>query len=161
MRFDDLEGDKRLTTVRQSRLIAESYRQLTGRDLLPGLGDGSGEEVARLIFEAPFVVVSAGGEGDPILNYANATALRLWEMSWDELTCTPARKTAEPMHREERARFLEKVRADGFIDDYAGIRISSTGRRFRIERATVWNLLNRSGEYGGQAATFADWSFLD
>ena len=43
--------------------------------------------------------------------------------------------------REERARLLETVARRGFIDDYSGVRISKTGRRFRIIRATVWNLL--------------------
>jgi hypothetical protein len=40
------------------------------------------------------------------------------------------------------------------------MRISSSGRRFWIERATVWNLLDADGVYRGQAATFADWALL-
>ena len=50
--------------------------------------------------------------------------------------------------------------ANGFIDDYAGIRISKTGRRFRIAQATVWNLLDERGIYSGQAAMFLRWEFL-
>ncbi|MGZ9083829.1 MAG: MEKHLA domain-containing protein [Rhodoplanes sp.] len=30
-------------------------------------------------------------------------------------------------------------------------------RRFLIERATVWNLLDRGGDYAGQAAMFRHW----
>jgi hypothetical protein len=46
------------------------------------------------------------------------------------------------------------VGRDGFIDDYAGTRISATGRRFRIERAVVWNLIDAAGVRHGQAAMF-------
>ena len=59
--------------------------------------------------------------------------------------CTPSRLTAEAPNREERARLLAAVTTRGFIDDYSGIRISNTGRRFRIAQATVWNLLMNVG----------------
>ena len=94
------------------------------------------------------------------MNYGNAAALALWEMSWPELTRTPSRLTAEAPNREERARLLAAVTAHGFIDDYSGIRISKSGRRFRIARATVWNLLDERGNYAGQAAAFSQWEFL-
>ncbi len=111
-------------------------------------------------FEVPFVLVSHGTEADPILNYGNAAALALWEMSWEELTRTPSRLTAEAPNREERARLLAAVAECGFIDDYSGVRISKTGRRFRIAQATVWNLLDERGQDAGQAATFSRWEFL-
>ncbi|HCB13671.1 MAG TPA: hypothetical protein DEP36_08925 [Gammaproteobacteria bacterium] len=38
------------------------------------------------------------------------------------------------------------------------MRIARTGRRFMIERATVWNLTDAAGQRCGQAATFRDWS---
>ena len=50
---------------------------------------------------------------------------------------------------------LDRVTSSGFIDDYAGIRISAKGRRFRIENAIVWNLIDADGVRHGQAATFA------
>jgi predicted DNA-binding protein (UPF0251 family) len=55
---------------------------------------------------------------------------------------------------------LEAVTERGFIDDYSGVRISKTGRRFRIAQATVWNLLNQEGKPCGQAAMFDHWEFL-
>jgi len=61
------------------------------------------------------------------------------------------------MHRDERQQLLDRTRAQGFVDDYAGIRISATGKRFRIEQAIVWNLLDEAGSYCGQAATFDRW----
>lgn len=144
--------------IAHSAMLARSFRHFTGRDLLPGLFNPAG--LSKNIFHAPFVLVSHGTETDPILNYGNQAALNLWEMSWDELTRTPSRLTAEAPQREERARLLAAVTERGFIDDYAGVRISKSGRRFRIERATVWNLINDRGEPCGQAATFSEWKFL-
>jgi hypothetical protein len=82
-------------------------------------------------------------------------------MTWGELIRTASRLTAEPVHRSERARLLAAVSGKGFIDDYSGIRISKTGRRFVIERATVWNLIDDLGAPYGQAATFSEWKYLD
>lgn len=117
-------------------------------------------QLAEQIFHAPFVLVSHGTEADPVLNYGNQAALALWEMSWTELTRTPSRLTAEAPNREERARLLAAVTARGFIDDYSGIRVSKSGRRFRIAQATVWNLLDERQHYCGQAAMFSHWEFL-
>jgi len=138
--------------------LLRTYHRWTGRHLIEPCGDELAE--ARMLFEAPFAVVSGGAEGDQILNYGNKTALNLWEMDWNTLTRTPSRLTAEPMHRDERAEFLRRVRERGFIDDYSGIRISSKGRRFRIAQATVWNVTDADGKYAGQAATFSKWEFL-
>jgi hypothetical protein len=142
----------------QTQLIARSLKHWTGRDLLPG--DFTEAEFAEKVFHAPFVLVSHGTEADPVLNYGNQSALALWEISWAELTRTPSRLTAEAPNREERARLLAEVTARGFIDDYSGIRISKSGRRFRIAQATVWNLLDGRKMYAGQAAMFSRWEFL-
>ena len=144
--------------VGHTSCLVRSFKKWTGRDLLRG--NYSPAELAKALFDAPFVVVSHGMQDDPILNYGNRRALRLWEMSWEELTSTPSRLTAEAPDREERARLLEAVTARGFIDDYAGVRISKSGRRFRINRATVWNLLTVDGKPCGQAAMFGEWKFI-
>jgi hypothetical protein len=149
---------QREEVVRHTACLVRSHRHFTGRELLPGVVDA--HEVSRRLFEAPFALVSHGTETDPVLNYGNATALRLWEMSWEELTRTPSRFTAEAPNREERARLLATVTAKGFIDNYSGIRISKSGRRFLIRQATVWNLITEAGLPCGQAATFSDWEFL-
>ena len=106
------------------------------------------------------VLVSHGTEPDPVLNYGNAAAQALWEMTWEELTRTPSRLTAEAPERGERARLLAAVTARGFIDDYSGVRISKIGKRFQIKKATVWNLITEQGEPYGQAAMFSEWKFL-
>jgi hypothetical protein len=144
--------------VTQTQIIARSLKHWTGRELLPG--NYSPAELAEKIYRAAFVLVSHGMEADPILNYGNQPALALWEISWDELVRTPSRLTAEAPNREERARLLAAVAQRGFIDDYSGIRISKTGRRFRIAQATVWNLLSETGQPCGQAAMFARWELL-
>lgn len=149
---------QRETVIRHSAVLARSYRRFTGRVLLSGLFNPLG--LSRYLFESPFVLVSHGTEADPVLNYGNAAALKLWEMSWEELTQTPSRITAEAPEREERARLLAAVTANGFIDDYSGIRISKSGRRFRIAQATVWNLVTEKGEPCGQAATFDRWEYF-
>ena len=153
-----LNSETASSRVAQTLLISRSLKYWTGRDLLPG--NFPAAEFAEKVFLAPFVLVSHGVEADPILNYGNQSALTLWEMSWAELTRTPSRLTAEAPNREERARLLAAVTARGFIDDYSGIRISKSGRRFRIAQATVWNLLDEHKNYAGQAAMFSQWEFI-
>lgn len=142
----------------RSLWILESYRRWLGRDLIDR--NGTDEEQARRLFETPFPVLAHGTQADPILMYANRATLELWEMTLEELLRTPSRLTAEPVHRDERARLLERVGRDGYIDDYSGVRISSTGRRFFIEQATVWNLVDAEGSPVGQAASFSEWGEL-
>lgn len=145
--------------VLQAQRIVDSHRLLTGRDLLPaGVRDAAA--VAAALQHSPLVVVSHGLEADPVLNYGNAAALALWEMPWDMFTRTPSRLTAEAPERGERERLLAAVSSQGFVDDYAGVRVSGTGRRFMIEQATVWNLLDERGARCGQAAAFAVWRYL-
>jgi hypothetical protein len=140
-----------------ARLVS-SLRHWTGRNLV----DASlpAEEQARSLFEAPFAVLSHDTAADPILNYANRAGLQLFELTWDELSAMPSRLTAEAPERSERTRLLAQVSVKGFIDDYSGIRVTKNGRRFLIDRATVWNLLDESGAPYGQAATFSSWKFL-
>lgn len=144
--------------VAHTQLLLNSYRRLIGADLIER--SGSLAEQDHRLFAAPFVVVSHGTQADPILNYGNQAALDLWELDIEPFTQMPSRLTAEPMHRDERARLLERTSRDGYVDDYSGIRISSTGRRFFLPQATVWNLIDEHGRYAGQAATFRDWQFL-
>lgn len=156
-----------------ANLLLRSYRRLTGRELLSQelsqecpqecpqeWQDEPRDETGRALYEAPFVVVSHDLRPDPVFNYGNRIALRLFEMTWEEFTSLPSRLSAEPMHRDERARLLDTVARQGFIDDYRGIRISKLGARFTIERATVWNVIDDSDVLLGQAAAFNAWTPL-
>lgn len=144
--------------VAHAGTLARSFRHWLGRDLLPGVAEPPA--LADALFAAPFVLVSHGTEADPVLNYGNRAALARWEMSWEELTRTPSRLTAEPVAREERARLLTEVTRHGHIANYAGVRIAKSGRRFRISEAVVWNLLDEVGAPCGQAARFDRWEDL-
>lgn len=145
--------------VQWVQLLLDSHCRWTGRELI--VRSGSQEDQAAALFAAPFVVASHGMEADPILNYANRMALELWELTWEQFTRTPSRLTAEPINRTERERMLARAAERGFIDDYRGIRISSSGRRFIVEDALVWNVVDAAGKKLGQAATFARWQFLE
>ena len=144
--------------VEWSQLLMNSYRHWVGRELMQR--EGKPEDQAQTLFLAPFVVVSHGMEEDPILNYGSQLALTLWEMTWEELLRTPSRITAEPVNRAEREWMLERARTRGYIDNYRGVRISHSGRRFLIENAVVWNVADPTGRRLGQAATFSRWTFL-
>ncbi|OBZ13813.1 MULTISPECIES: MEKHLA domain-containing protein [Bacillales] len=140
-----------------ARLLLDSYRRWTGKELLD---IEPGKSIREQLFHATTVILSHGTEADPVLNYGNQKGLGLWEMEWETFTSTPSRLTAEPMERAERDRFFEAVTANGYVDNYTGIRISSTGRRFYIVNATVWNLADESGGYLGQAAAFSEYRYL-
>ena len=76
--------------------MASSLVRATGIDLSCGL---TGVGLARALYEAPFALVSHNTDSDPRFNYANRTALTLFEMNWNEFTTLPSRMSAEPMLR--------------------------------------------------------------
>ncbi len=129
-------------------LLLDSYRHWTGRELLEG------DQSARALYHAPFAVLSHDSAADPCFTYANLAAQKLFEMSWPEIVGLPSRLSAEPLAQAERERLLARVTAQGYIDDYRGVRIARSGRRFTIQQATVWNLVNQDGVLLGQAACF-------
>lgn len=135
-------GDARLA------LIAESYQQLTGKQLLEAFDP-------QAMWSAPCAIVAHGTEDDPVFFYGNQAALRVFGMSFAEFTSLPSHLSAEPLERQARARLLERVTTEGFVDDYSGMRIAGNGNRFMITDATVWNLIDAAGVQHGQAATFA------
>ena len=134
--------------------LLDSYTYWTGQALITR--EGSLFDQAQRLFDSPFAVVSHGVQEDPVLNYGNRAALGLWEMDWDRFTQTPSRLTAEPVNREERARMLSQAKKQ----DYRGVRISSTGKRFLVEQATIWAIQHPDGTTLGQGATFSRWRFI-
>jgi hypothetical protein len=131
-------------------LIAESHQRLLGRVLVEPDGD-----VLEALWTSPLAIVAHGTEADPVFFFGNAAALKAFETDVETFTGMPSRLSAETPLREERQALLDRVTAHGFIDDYAGIRISAKGRRFRIGPAVVWNLIDAQGQRRGQAACFA------
>ena len=145
--------------VRRCRILCDSFARLLGRPLLPGL-PADDRALAQALYDAPVVIVSHGIEADPIFWFANRTAQRLWELDWARFTRMPSRQSVAADEHQDREELLRRAREHGYIDDYRGIRISASGRRFRIEDVILWNLTDDAGRRVGQAATFAQWSFL-
>ncbi|WP_037255038.1 MEKHLA domain-containing protein [Roseobacter sp. SK209-2-6] len=136
-----------------AELLAASHLGITGRALLPDRG-------AKALYHAPFPILSHDGAADPVLTYGNLAAQELWEMCWEELTALPSRLTAEPAHRAQRDAMFAEMRVKGFVENYAGIRISASGRRFEIRNAVIWPLIDAQGVKHGEAAAFQDYRFL-
>jgi hypothetical protein len=142
-------------------IVTESYFQLTGRQIsFNGAQDETTAGVAEAIFLAPFALVTHGIEKEPVFNYANKTAMQLFNMNWDEITALPSKYSAEMPNREQRSQLLQEVKENGYIENYSGVRIAKGGQRLYIEQATVWNLTDTTGAYYGQAAMFSHWRFL-
>jgi hypothetical protein len=137
-------------------LIAESFERLTGKPLVL-----EKHNIAESLWQAPTVIVAHGTEPDPIFFFGNKRALELFDISPEAFAAMPSRLSAEEGLRAERARLMERVARDGYIDDYSGVRISATDRRFHIAKATVWNVVDGAAQLHGQAAAFEDWAFLD
>lgn len=139
-------------------MLCRCHQRWTGRSLIePGL---SRLQAARHVYTAPYALLSHDTRPDPVFTYANQTALTLFELDWPTLLTLPSRFSAEPINQAERQRLLDQVSGKGYIDHYRGIRISRTGKRFWIENATVWNLLDDRGNPAGQAALFDRWQFI-
>ncbi len=120
------------------RLIVTSYARAIGEPLC---APGDLDDCDR-------VVLCHDTADDPRFVYANHAAVRLWERP---LLGTPSRLTAPPEARSERAAALS---SSTVVRGYSGVRITATGRRFRIMEATVWPVTDEQGAVRGQAAAF-------
>jgi PAS domain-containing protein len=132
-------------------LLTSSYRRITGKDLVPP--ELTRQEGIRWLYEdAPFGLLAHDTAPDPVFVYGNRNAQRRFEYSWDELTALPSRLSAEAPERAARENFLRQVAEKGYVDNYEGIRISKSGKRFPIANVTVWQLIDADGMIRGQAA---------
>ena len=78
-------------------------------------------------------------------------ALEVFELDFPRFIQLPSRFSAEPLAWEERMQLLYRVSRDGYIDDYASVRVLAAGKRFGIEQAVVWNLVDVAGKLHGKA----------
>ncbi len=140
------------------RLLA-SHRLAFGRPLL-ALGEAAPRQAAQELFAAATVVLAHDGGTDPRFTYANRAALALWRRPWAEMVGLPSRLSAEPSERGSRAATLARALSQRTVEDYAGIRVDSQGRRFRIEAARIWTLQDGDGRPCGQAAAFSRWWWI-
>ncbi|MFM7087492.1 MAG: MEKHLA domain-containing protein [Cyanobium sp.] len=150
--------------------ILAGHHRAFGVGLLPELGQRSPRQWAQELFVAPLVLLAHDGSADPRLIYANRAALLLWRRRWSEMVGLPSRLTAEPSQRPSRALALQQAQRQGGVRGYAGIRIDSHGRRFRLEGARLWSLAPqdaaaadasaRDASVPAQAAAFCRWWWL-
>ncbi|CAO4153239.1 hypothetical protein LPLAFNJD_LOCUS3894 [Methylorubrum aminovorans] len=131
-------------------LLTGSFRRLVGRPLIPEPDLGPD----WLYAQAPFAVLSHDTSADPLFVYANRAAQRAFGYTWEEFVGMPSRLSAEAPERAERQRLLDAVARNGFVSDYAGIRVAKDGRRFPVTEGIVWQLVDEDGLVHGQAATF-------
>ncbi|BAQ63383.1 MEKHLA domain-containing protein [Geminocystis sp. NIES-3709] len=148
-----------------TQIILNSYYQLLNTELIDRtvpLYDQKSDKLtqSKNLFYLDRVVYSHNTDLDPIYNYSNKKGLELWEMDWQQLTNTPSRMTTQPLLREEREKLLQETISKGYIQNYQGIRISRTGKKYLIKDITVWNLTDNEGKFCGQAATFSQWDLL-
>ena len=118
------------------------------------------DELGKRVFEADFYLLSHDESKDSILNYANKKALDLWEMTWQELTKTPAHETTKPDHREQRDEVMRQVNENNFVEGYSGRRVSKSGKEFLIKDGAIWNLFAGDGKPCGRAAWFKNIDYI-
>lgn len=140
-----------------AELLLNSHLALTGHPLCPPRWASMHDAAHWLYTDAPFGLLAHGTGPDPVFIYANRTAQRCFQYSWEEFIGMPSRLYASPRHQEDRHAFVRSVEEHGFADGYSGLRRTKSGEEFWIKDVTMWNLLDPEGNRRGQAAVFRDW----
>ncbi|MEU0969999.1 MEKHLA domain-containing protein [Streptomyces sp. NPDC005917] len=141
-----------------AHLLLSSHERLTGTTLCPSAFPDA-DEAARWLYEsAPFGLLAHDTGPDPVFVYANKTAQKCFEYSWEEFIGLPSRRSAGTDAQGDREAFVRSVAERGYATGYRGLRIARSGRRFWIQDVTMWNLLGANGTYHGQAAVFRSWA---
>lgn len=133
--------------------LQASFQRRTGRVLADVAGSTD-------LYHAPAVILMHGLQVDPIFCFANRTAQALWGYSWAEFITLPSRLSAEPDLQAARDVLLARATKQGYIDDYAGVRIAKNGVRFYISDVVLWTVDDDAGVKHGQAAVFRNWHLL-
>lgn len=136
--------------IHHSQCLLNSFQHWVGRSLWTV--SGSPLEQAQQLFEAPFPVVSHNTADDPIFNYGNRKALMQFNYPWEAFIEIPSRCVAPPVEQAERSQFLARSRAQGWSQNYCGTRFDRLGNSFVFHNCILWNVLDESGQYRGQAA---------
>ena len=120
----------------------------------------SEEEQAKQAFNANYVLLAHNASDEPVFNYANQTALKLFEMPWEEFTNMPSKYSAESDERDKRKKLLADVEENGYSQNYSGTRVSKSGKRFEIKNVIIWNVYDLKNNRIGQAAMFDKYDYL-
>jgi hypothetical protein len=143
------DGQRRI----RARWILRSYRHWAGEDLIEAAEDDD-DARARALFDAPLAVLAHDRRDDPLCIYMNAAALAAFELTLEDAAAFPTRRTAAPDDRAERSVALAGAADARLVRGYSGVRVSSTGRRFRLTDGRIWTVLDDAGRTVGQAAAF-------
>ena len=141
-----------------SSLLIESFFYRTKKNLIDL--NLANIDPAQALYESRYVILSHGTEADPIFNYANLAAQKLWSISWDEFLKMPSRLSAETVETNNRNELFSKTNQQGFSSEYSGVRITKYGKRFLIKDATLWKVVSPSGNFHGHAVVFDQWAFI-
>jgi hypothetical protein len=98
---------------------------------------------------------------DPVFTFVNDAACRLFLYDKMKFIGLESKLSAQVEDREGRSKMLMQAGENGYISNYAGVRVNSQGKRFKIKHALVWTLKDDSGMEIGQATVIPPWEILD
>ena len=85
------------------RLLISYQRAFAHPLLVCDQGIQFNRNAAQELFASPIAVLAHDHSADPLLTYANGSALRIWGHNWATMVGMPSRLTAEESARGERA----------------------------------------------------------
>lgn len=152
-----------LAVAALARAIVRSYQDLLGRPLVEHsvTGDEGSASIPEALYASDAAILCHTTDADPLFNYVNATAQRLWSRPWHEFVGLPSRLSARPDAREVREVMLREVGERGWTTGYSGVRVSATGELFRILDAELWQVRDDGGHLIGVAARIPAWEPVD
>lgn len=149
--------------IEQSARMMQCYEAATGQSLFSRLQlpvTLAPVELAEALYQAKVAVLSHDvqwlqGERVNVYNYANATALRLFERSFAEQTQLASTRSAamQVQAQGQRNSLLAQCIAKGWVQ-FSTERLSATGKTVVLNDAILFNLFDGMGVYAGQAVVF-------
>lgn len=149
--------------IQQSTLIARCYELTLGESLLSRAKisvELKGQALAEALFNCHLAILShevvvRGNVRDNAYNYANKTALELFERSFEEQTQLLSTRSADSdgNAQSQRNSLLAECLMKGYVR-FSGERLSASGKTVILENAVLFNLFDTAGVYCGQAVVF-------
>jgi len=102
----------------------------------------------------------ASHDAESLFNYANPAALALFKTRLEDMVGVHSSASAPDFAQQDRERLLAEVTLYGYSENYQGIRTAFDGTLFQIHNATVWNIIDKSGHYHGQAVVILEHTYL-
>ena len=148
-------------TIKLASFILTSHEKAFGYKLFKHENTTNSNQInSKKLFSLNKIVLSHDNTNDPLINYSNALALKLWDKTWAEMIGMPSRLTAPKNEQKKRARVIKDALLKDFSIGYDGIRVSGKGVLFRIKNVRIWKIWDENSNEYGQAATFSDWDWV-